>query len=128
MILRLLTLLLSLLVISCGKPGNPSSVSSGVRGVLQQRFLPNPVNGGGAKVSVTPLSGEKIVLEMANGTQTQAGSAVTDAEGRFAINTAPGEFVVIYKSPYKEREVRQPVSVEPGKMAELVLETVLAPP
>ena len=128
MILRLFTLLLSSLVISCGKSPNPPSAPSGVRGVLQQRYLPNPVNGGGAPVSVTPLSGEQIIVETAHGTPAQAGSARTDAQGKFAIDVAPGEFVVIFKSPYKEREVRQPVSVEPGKITDIVLETVLAPP
>ncbi len=113
------------LLLSCGRKTVIPSTTSGVGGIVQERFLPNPVHGGGAPVRVTPLGSANIFVYPAGNTKTKAASGRSDSDGRFFIELKPGDYDLALDDPGVPRSR---VKVEPGKPTIITLEKEIAPP
>lgn len=107
----------------------PPAVKTGIRGLVQERFLPNPVNGRGLPVSVTPRPGETITVRHGGNDFKEFGTVTTGSDGRFFIPLPPGSYEVIYRSHRTGEDIIRRVTVDAGQQSsEVVLESVLAQP
>jgi hypothetical protein len=122
---KTLCLLPFLLFPACGRKTVIPPAASGISGVVQERFLPNPVHGAGAPVRVTPLGGESVLVYAAASPQTKVSGGSSDGEGKFFIEVPPGDYEVVLD---RAEMPRKRVKVEPGKATNVTLEKVIAPP
>ncbi len=126
------------LLVSCGRPPTaansppavPPAPPTGIHGVARLRFLPNPVNGGGAPVSITPLADRTITARGPGLDPSKPPETKTAADGHFFITVPPGDYEVLLHAAYGDGiDSVSKVTVEAGKEGqEIVLQTELAQP
>ncbi len=136
-----------MLLAGCDKPAQSNGSTSGssgtgstavvkaaaipaitVSGVARERFLPNPVNGGGAPVSVTPLVGRAVIVRQPDAPHQEVARTKTGAEGRFSIAVPPGTYEVLLERAGAGPAVVKKVVVDSNPPPDIVLETVIAQP